>query len=459
VRAVVDLRGSRVFLRSRWPTVAAGALVAVSMTACANATNTAKPTSTIPKNVSAGTPTTFGDLTENVPVHAKGVSDSEIVTDAVITLTNSPAGSFGGVADGVRAYFAMVNAGGGIYGRKLKLGTVHDDQLGNNRQAVQTALGSDNAFATFGATAIFTGASVLAAANQPTFIWNINPEFAGHNNIFGNVGALCFDCSDTYRPFIAQQLGAKKVGVIAYGVSQQSQLCAAGVEASFRKYPVADLVFVDKSLPFQAPLTADVAAMKRKGVQLVDACIDFSESYALAKEMQKQGLHAVQEQPFGYDADFVAKNGAPLEGSIVYAQFVEFEHQPRSPELQKLFQWAQTTGVTVRELTAYGWILADQLVTGLKLAGPNFSQQKVVDALNSLKAYDANGLIAPIDWTKQHADPRKDRKALPKLDCANFVKIHDSKFVPVFDQPGKPWGCFNQTDPTLDHPQYRSFGP
>jgi ABC-type branched-subunit amino acid transport system substrate-binding protein len=437
--------------------VLAGALVAV--TACANATPATKTASTIPKNVRVDTPTTFGDLTKKVPVHAKGVTDTEIVTDAVITLTNSPAGSFGPLADGVRAYFAMVNAAGGIYGRKLRLGTVHDDQLGNNRQAVQTALGSDNAFATFGAAAVFTGATVLAAANQPTFIWNINPEFAGHNNIFGNVGALCFNCSDTYRPFIAQQLGAKKVGVIAYGVAEQSQQCADGVEASFRKYPVADLVFVDKSLPFQAPLTADVAAMKRKGVQLVDACIDFSESYALAKEMQKQGLDAVQEQPFGYDADFVAKNGGPLEGSIVYAQFVEFEHQPRIPELQKLFEWAQNTGVDVRELTTYGWILSDQLVTGLKLAGPNFSQQKVIDALNSLEAYDANGLIAPIDWTKQHTDPRKDRKALPKLDCATFVKIHDRKFVPVFDRPGKPWVCFNQTDPTIDHPQYRTFAP
>src|SRR5262249_20169857 len=210
------------------------------------------------------------------------------------------------------------NAGGGIYGRQLKLTKVYDDQLANNRQAVQTAL-SDRAFATFGATALFTGASLLAAANQPTFMWNINPEFAGHNNIFGNVGALCFDCIDTYRPFIAKQLGATKVAIIAYGVAQQSVECAAGIEASYRKYPVAKVVFVDNSLPFQAPLTADVAAMKSKGVQLVDTCVDFEESYALAKEMRKQGMHAVQEQPYGYDADFVAKNGALLEGSIVYA--------------------------------------------------------------------------------------------------------------------------------------------
>jgi branched-chain amino acid transport system substrate-binding protein len=446
--------------RSRWPAVVAGALVTAVVAACSNASSPTNTISTTPRHANPATPTTFGDLTKHVPVEAKGVTDTEIHTDAVITLTNNPAtGSFGALVDGVRAYFAMVDAGGGIYGRQLKLTAVHDDQLGNNRQAVQAALAADNAFATFGATPIFTGASALAVANQPSFVWNINPEFAGHNNIFGNVGALCFNCTDTYRPFIAKQLGATKVAIIAYGVSQQSIECAAGIKESYRKYPVANVVFVDNSLPFQAPLAADVTAMKQKGVQLIDTCIDFQESYELAREMERQGMHAVQEQPYGYDADFVAKNGALLEGTIVYAQFVEFEHEPHLPELKKLFHWSNEIGASVRELTAYGWILADEFVTGLKLAGPDFSQQKVIDALNSLTAYDANGLIAPIDWTKQHNDPRNDPTALSKLDCANFVKIHDRKFVPVWDHPGKPWVCFDRSDPTLSHPQYMSFAP
>jgi ABC-type branched-subunit amino acid transport system substrate-binding protein len=450
----------RVLLRSRWPVVVACALSTVVLAGCSNASSSTNTKSTIPAHVAGATPTTFGDLTKHLPVKAKGVTDTEIHTDAVITLTNNPAtGSFGALADGVRAYFAMVNEGGGIYGRQLKLTAVHDDQLGNNQQTVRSALSADDAFATFGATALFTGAPVFAAANQPTFIWNINPEFAGHNNIFGNVGALCFNCTDTYRPFIAKQLGVKKVGIIAYGVAQQSVECAAGVKASFKKYPVADVVFVDDSLPFQAPLTADVSAMKKKGVQLVSACIDFQESYALAREMEKQGMHAVQESPYGYDADFIAKNGDLLEGSIAYSQFVEFEHQPQIPEIQKFFDWMNKTGAHVRELTAYGWILADQFVTGLKLAGPDFTQQKVIDSLNSLTAYDANGFIAPIDWTKQHNDPRKDPTAVAKLDCANFVKIHDRKFVPVWDQPGKPWVCFDPSDPKLDHPQYLNFAP
>jgi branched-chain amino acid transport system substrate-binding protein len=434
-----------------------GMALCLLVAACANSSTSEKSKSTIPPT-GGGTATTFGDVTKKVAVTAPGVTDSEIRTNAVITLTNSPVGSYGPLANGIRAYFKMINDGGGIYGRQLKLAKVHDDQLGANAQAVQTAL-SDKAFATFGATALFTGADLLGRANQPTFTWNINPQFAGHNNMFANTGSICFNCSSHFLPFLAKQLGATKVGVIAYGVAEESKECANGAKASIDRFsPTAKVVFLDNSLPFAAPLAAQVTQMKNKGVQLIGTCVDFGESFTLGKEMLRQGLKAVQVQPNGYDADFIAKNADALEGSIIFTQFVPFEKQPQFPEVQKLLEWAQKINVPVKELTAYGWVLADEFVTGLKLAGPEFSQQKVIDALNSLTAYNANGFIPPIDWTNAHNDPQKDPNALSKQDCGSYLKVQDGKFVPVYDQPGKPWVCFDRNDPTVDNPQYVNFG-
>jgi len=433
-----------------------GITLALLVAACSNAGSSKNTTSTIPKNA-GGTATTFGDLTKKDPVHSKGVTDSQISTDAVVTITNNPTGTFAPLADGIRAYFAMVNDGGGIYGRQLKLNQVRDDQLGFNAQTVRAALAGDNAFATFGATNLFTGADLLARANQPAFIWNINPQMGGHNNIFGNVGAICFTCAAHTLPYIAKQIGATKVGIIAYGVVQESKDCATGIKNSFQKYPTAQVVFSDDSLPYAAPLAADVTAMKNKGVQLIGTCIDFGESDTLGKEMLRQGLKATQVQPNGYDADFISKNAAALEGSIVLTQFVASQEQPQIAQVQKLFEWTGKTHVPVRELTTYGWILADEFVTGLKLAGPDFTQQKVIDALNSLTAYNAGGLIPPLDWTKQHGDPNKDTSALSKLDCFDYLKITNGKFVPLYSQPGKPFLCFNRTDPNVDNPQHLSF--
>src|SRR4051812_5254149 len=179
--------------------------VALLAAACGNAGSDDKSASTIPKG-GATTPSSINaeDLKKNVHVSAKGVTDSEIRVAAVVTATNSPTGDFTPLADGINAYFKMINDAGGIYGRQLKLVKVRDDQLGSNAQVVQASLSNDNAFATFGASVLFGGAKALARANQPTFIWNINPEFAGKNNMFADKGALCFKCAGHVLPWVAK---------------------------------------------------------------------------------------------------------------------------------------------------------------------------------------------------------------------------------------------------------------
>ncbi len=431
--------------------------VALLAAACGNAGSDGKSESTIPKGGTTPGSVSAEDLKKNVHISAKGVTDSEIRVAAVVTATNSPTGDFSPLADGIHAYFGMINDAGGIYGRQLKLVNVRDDQLGSNAQAVQASLANDNAFATFGAAVLFTGAKALAHANQPTFIWNINPEFAGKNNMFAEKGALCFKCAGHVLPWVAKQLGATKVGIIAYGVSAESTDCADGIKNSFTKYPTAKVVFMDKSLPFAAPLSAQVTAMKNAGVGFIGTCIDLNESFALGKEMKRQGMKAVQGLPNGYDPAFVSKNADVLENALVSPQFQAFEHQPQIPEIEKLMAAFQKINKTPSEVGTGGWILADEFVTGLKMAGPEFSQQKVIDSLNTLTNYNDNGLIQPIDWTKQHEDPLNNPEARADKECFNYVKVVSGKFVPVYGEPGKPWVCFNENDPNVDNPQFVTF--
>ena len=106
-------------MRSR--IVATCALVALLAVACGNA-GSGKAEDTTPTLAPGGT-TTTADLTKNVPVDAPGVSDTEIKVAAITTNSNNPTGSYAPLADGIKAYFAMINDGGGIYGRKLVLST------------------------------------------------------------------------------------------------------------------------------------------------------------------------------------------------------------------------------------------------------------------------------------------------------------------------------------------------
>jgi branched-chain amino acid transport system substrate-binding protein len=423
-------------------------LAALAIASCGNASNNSSNKNNTGSTQKPGVTTTTANLKEKVSLpNEKGVTDSEIRVSTITSTTNPIGGLYGSLVDGIKAYFAMWNAkNGGIYGRKLTVAKVRDDQMGNNQQQAQATVAQDNVFATFIATLFFTGAPVLQQANIPTFGWNINAEWAGPTNFFPNEAPLCLGCSGPGLPWLAKKIGATKAAVLAYNVPQSAD-CLDGDIKSFKKFPTAKIVFQDKSLQFGVTdLSAQVARMKQLGVQFLMTCMDQNGVFTLAKEMRAQNLKATQALPQGYDTAFMKANGKYFEGDYVGVRFTAFEHKPRPPTMNDYFEWIRKTNGKVNELSMHGWIAADQFVTGLKLAGPDFSQQKVIQALNGLTDFTADGMISPIDWTKQHADPKKNPAARGDLDCSNTVQVHNSAFISVFSVGGKPWTCFKTAD-------------
>jgi len=105
-----------------------------------------------------------------------------------------------------------------------------------------------------------------------------------------------------------------------------------------------------------------------------------------------------------------------------------------------------------------GWISAYQFVLGLELAGPEFSKQKVIDALNTQTDVAANGMMPSIDWTTGHINPAKHPEVRAKVSCQNFIVIRAGKFVPTFATAGKPYVCLDQSTNTVpENPPARSF--
>jgi ABC-type branched-subunit amino acid transport system substrate-binding protein len=450
-----------------------GVLVALVAGACGNSKSQTAP-QTVPSNTGpVATTVPKADLTKFVTGRGPGVDDTkkEIRVAAITTQSNPIGGKYVQFNDGLQAYFDMINSQGGIYGRKLVIVKKRDDTIGlQNNQQVQSSLADDNAFATFVATLQFTGADLLAKAKQPTFIWNINPEMAtpkggpSHDNIFGSLGALCFSCSEKFLPWLASQAGFTKVAVLAYSksTSASSGLCAQGFKNSYKTFaPNIKVVFFDDSLPFAADITTDVTRMKEAGVQFVSTCMDTNEVTKLAKEMKKQGLNAVQNLPNGYDHDAISQSGGVFDNSYIEPQYVPWELMPQSPATKEFLDWTSQHNIKPVELTEVGWIMGAMFLDGLKFAGPEFTKQKVIDALNTQTAESPGGLIVPIDWTISHIDPTNDPAAGGKYRCASVLKIQGGKFLPQFTEPGKPWICFSP-DPNVPlpkDPQHLSFAP
>ncbi len=444
-------------------------LLAVLAAACGNSksNNTADTTAT-----TGNTPQTTAsaaDLTKNVPrPGVKGVTSTEIHVAVITSKTNPVGGKYAQYVDGINAYFKLVNDKGGIYGRKLVVTKQRDDIIGTqNSQQVTASLSDDNAFATFLATLQLTGADALAKAHQPTFIWNINPETAStptsdHSNIFGQNSAVCFKCPGPYWAWLATKSNFTKVGILGYGVSAQSKICATGTRDAYKQYGGGkiDVAFYDDTIPFSGDVSADVARMKSAGVQFVSTCMDANEVVKLQKEMKKQGLNAVQALPNAYDHDFLKANADLFEGAFVLPLYVPTEVQPRSPATQEYVDHINAITSDPVELTQTGWIMAKMFVDGLKGAGPEFTQQKVIDYLNAQKAYSADGMIIPLDFTTAHIDPQSHPDVRAKEQCYVVLQIKSGAFVPVYATAGKPWTCLDTSKPAAAQaPVQRSFAP
>jgi branched-chain amino acid transport system substrate-binding protein len=390
-------------------------------------------------------------------VDQPGVTDTEIRVGGVASITNPLGTEHGAAFDGAQAYFDMVNASKdkGIYGRKLRMVSKRDDQLGNNRTEVQGLISEDNLFAVLPVSSIlFTGADLLGEAGIPTFGWNINAEWGsekgpGPPNLFGEKGSyLCFTCPGQLLPWFAKQVRAKKLGVLAYQVPQSSD-CARGVQASFEKYPSAKIEFLDNSLSFGVTdLSGPVSQMKDKGVDLVTTCMDNNGTLTLAKEMKKQGLDAIQYLPNAYNQKFIEENAPFFEGSYALTFFTPFEVKQKPKGLKDFQKWMKRGGYQQTENSLVGWINADLFVTGLRAAGPEFTRQNVVDEINQMTDYTAQGILAGIDWTVSHRGPQAE-------GCTALSKISNGKFVPSFGELGKPFVCL-QLNPLPDKLQTKA---
>jgi branched-chain amino acid transport system substrate-binding protein len=388
------------------------------------------------------------DLQKNVPSDQPGVTDTEIRVGGVASKTNPLGGNYDRAFQGVQAYFKMIDEQGGIYGRELKLVSERDDQLANNQTEVQALLSQDNVFAVLPiATLLFTGADTLASSGTPAFGWNINQEFSGPDNLFGERGSyICFTCGYPTQPWLAKQAGRTQVGILAYNVAQSSD-CAQGVKAAFEKWPTAQVAYEDDALTFgTTDFSVQVGKMKDAGVDFVSTCMDTNGVTNLQKEMKKQNLDAAQVLPNAYNPEFIQSFGALFEGSYVLPLAQPNESADPVPQLTNYLKYIDQVGGQRDEISMAGWLNADLFYKGLVAAGPEFTQQSVIDAINHMK-WDADGLVPGVDWSIAHTGDT------PKT-CTSVMKIEAGKFVPLYQEPGKPFVCFNNDDPNLpDQPQ------
>jgi branched-chain amino acid transport system substrate-binding protein len=376
--------------------------------------------------------------------HAPGITAHQVQVGALATLSGPIAADFAAIVPGVEAYFDMVNAKGGVDGRKLVLAEKYDDasQATVNAQLARTLVQQNHVFAVVGvATAFFGGASFLSSTSTPTFGYVTEDNWSPAANMFGAYGSLLsFTTTEPFYPYVAKQLGARSVSVIAYNVPQSADGCQAAVDG-LEKYGV-HIAYADLSHPYGNDLSSDVVHMKQAGTDLVVSCMDETGNIALSRALQQNGLGGVNQLWFdGYDRSELAQYSALMQHTYFLVQHVPFE---AAKEFPAAFPGLDTYIATMNryepadtysEVALDGWLSADLFVRGLRAAGPDPTQAGVVRAINRLSAYTAGGLTTPVDWTVGHTK-------VTSPTCQSFVEAVGTSFKVVFNHGSKIFVCF-----------------
>ena len=398
---------------------------------------------------------------EGVP----GVTDDEIRVAVIGTDKNNILGTciLPCFHTGIQAYFDYVNDAGGVYGRRLVIGEILDDELGFNQQRSLEVIDGNNSLAAFQATLLPLGWGPLNDAGIPTFTWNIHgADSVNRNAIFGSFVIGCAGCTQRGLPWLAAQAGASRVALLGYGVSETSKVNTQASADSIRLYGAEvgglEVAYVNDDLAFGLPngIGPEVTQMVDAGVDFIATSMDLNGMLTLAQELERQGVRdqITMLHPNTYDVDFVAGAGGLFDGDYVLVLFVPFEYSSDSPLRHAYDQWVPAQGGPTAEQTMAGWINADMLVTGLLEAGPEFSRQAIIDSLNRI-TYGADGLINPIDWSRQHTAvvPGTFEHAYAQ-ECVSYVQVEQGSFVTFLPEP---WVCWPGDTDAWSEPTLTDF--
>jgi ABC-type branched-subunit amino acid transport system substrate-binding protein len=402
----------------------------------------------------AATLTSCGNAPVNVVTHAgddDGVTDTTITVGSLASMSGFAAPDFAPVVTGAAAYFDQLNAAGGVDGRRIVYRPNIDDGTtpsGNSAGALQ--LVQDKVFAVVGVgTPFFTGSSILQQQAVPTFGLqeNTNAQWAGPT-MFGSTGSFVdFTSPQPQVAYVAERNHATRAAVLAYNVAQSSEGCISVIGA-LRRYHI-DTPIIDTSIPYgAATLDADVTRMQQQGVDFVATCMDATGNIKLSQTLQQHGMGSVTQYWLdGYDQQTLDDNAAALRNAYFLVQQTPFEMAQLEPgrypgidAFDAALRRYAPRGTLPSTPALAGWISADLFVTGLRAIGADVTRTRLVEALNTLTAFTADGAIAPVDWRVAHA-------ATTSLDCSTFVQARQTTFHPVYGTSPSAYSCFGP-DPT-----------
>ncbi len=369
-----------------------------------------------------------------------GITAHTITIGMINDSTGAASSTFVDGVGAAQARVALQNAEGGVDGRKLDL-VVGDSQ--SSPTEFQTAaedlveskgvfgIVSDSSF-TFGGSSYLTKAGVPVTGEEFD-----GPEWGTAPNMFtyGPPGYTMYNGTsygyDTVSKLL-KSVGAKRVAVLAYGISPSAVLSAQQLVAADTKLGLSNC-YENLSVPFGAvDFTADVLQIQSAGCDAVVGTFVAASNIALSSALKNAGLNSVKQFYYtSYAQSTLDSSGAKSALDGTYSEgLIASGHTSAAAATRnfyadlKKYDSSYSGGLPDLGVTN-SWDAVDTMIEGLRLAGPNPTRANFIAKLRTVENYTLGGLSStPVTFNYLTGH-------LPSTECANFVELKGSTFVAV----------------------------
>jgi branched-chain amino acid transport system substrate-binding protein len=431
--------------RGRW--MLAGALtlgIAVALAGCSSSSSTPTTTTTTTQGTSSTTSAPSGGTPAS---GAPGVTATSINVGAISTRTGAIASDFDGMTPGVQAYFDMVNAEGGINGRKLNLAYNLDDGGSPTQftQLTHTLIDQDHAFAVMVASYWFTP-NYFVETKTPTYGYNVSGNWANAPNLYGAGGNSVQDYSAGIASYayLLNQTKSKSVAVISYGPSVTSSYDACSTVASILAKNGYDVDYEDVGAQLGGSYSSAVQRMQQLGTQVVISCMQESDNITMARDIQQYGLKIKQLWLNGYDRSLLDQYSSLMQGVYLglsgTVPYEAAQYPDTYPGMATYIKYMNKyePAYTYNGVAVQGWQSAALLADAIKQAGNDLTQANIINITNHFTANNSGGLSTVTNWTTAHT-------SVSYPLCSATVQVKGKKFVPIFNKGTQVFFCFNQS--------------
>ena len=378
--------------------------------------------------------------------NAPGVTPTEIKVGTISTLTGAIAADFNAFSPGMQAYFDMVNAHGGVNGRKLDLAYTLDD--GGNpttfTQLAHTMVQQDHAFAVGTSTNWFTP-NLFSETKIPTYGYNVSGNWAGPPNLFAAGGSIQdYVVGASPDAYLIKRTQSKSVAIISYGPAITASYDSCHTVGQTLANAGIKVGYDDLDAPLAGSYTSAVQKMQQAGTDFVLSCMQGSDDITLARAIQQYGLKVHQLWFDGYDTSLLQQYKGLMQGVYLNVNgTVPFDavntYPGKYPGVEQYISTMKKYApkFVYSQEALQGYESAALLVAGVKAAGNDLTQQNVISQTNKLSDFTAGGVSTVQNWTIAHTT-----QGFP--NCSSFVQVKGSTFVPVPIKGSQVFVCFNK---------------